>query len=185
MTQDSDLSQDFSVYYIKPKQLKVPLTCLSKPAQLVLWAIRVWVRGFVQDLSIQQYTVERLNQPNGQEIFEALDSLMFSFGSASRSRLDFRYPSFPLISPDEYTVLMLIEAAQTGRQCLSRAIAKESLISPASEYAALTADQLAANLLSNGLELKLKMSNSYVDINEAKSGVIHLNQMRQEKSNIC
>ena len=142
-----------SIVYVRPKDVRLARGDLTETGNLILWAMRTWVRGFMKDVPVARSIVNELRCAYAEEIFGELDGLMSLYGRNARHRLDFHCPKCGSLSPDEYGFLLLVGAAQAGMKDLVRAIAREGLEPPAAPYGALRADRLAANLRAGGLEL--------------------------------
>ncbi len=144
------------VVYVRPRDIRLTLGDLTEAENLVMWAIRTWVRGFMRDIPVAKSIVGGLRRAHAEKIFMELDGLMSVYGRYARHRLDVRCPACNPLSPDEYGFLLLLGAAQAGLRDLVQAIAREGLEPPAPPYGALQADRLAANLRAGGVELPLR-----------------------------
>ena len=142
-----------SIVYVRPKAVRLARGDLTEAGNLILWAMRTWVRGFMKDVPVARSIVDGLRCAHAEEIFDELDGLMSLYGCNARRRLDFHCPGCNSLSPDEYGFLLLVGAAQAGMKDLVRAIAREGLEPPAPPCGALRADRLAESLRAGGLEL--------------------------------
>lgn len=167
-----DGSDPHSVVYVRPKDVHLTITDLDDIERLVLWTMRVWVKGFMCDLSVEKSILTRLNRPNASEIYAEVEGLMSLYGRAARHPLDFRCPMCVSLSPDEYTFLLMISAAQAGIHDLVRAITEEGLNVSSTRCGALIAERLAAKLTIGGLVLSLKTYSYHGDSREESPAVI-------------
>ena len=145
-----------AIVYMRPYDVHLTLNDLTETERLLLWAMRTWVRGFMNDIPVTECFRNRLDFRYAPGILDEIDGLMSLYGSAARHRLDFRCPACKSLSADEYGFLLMTSAAQNGLEDLVHAIAEEGLKPPAHKYGALQAERLARAFRLAGLELPLR-----------------------------
>ena len=171
-----DGSAPHSVVYVRPKDVHLTITDLDDIERLVLWTMRVWVKGFMCDLSVEKSILTRLNRPNASEIYAEVEGLMSLYGRAARHPLDFRCPMCVSLSPDEYTFLLMISAAQAGAGDLVDAISREGLRASSTQYGNLIVGRLAGQLTLGGLQLSLR---TYHHLNASQTPFLEVSSYKK------
>ena len=171
-----DGSDPHSVVYVRPKDVHLTITDLDDIERLVLWTMRVWVKGFMCDLSVEKSILTRLNRPNASEIYAEVEGLMSLYGRAARHPLDFRCPMCVSLSSDEYTFLLMISAAQAGAGDLVDAISREGLRASSTQYGNLIVGRLAGQLTLGGLQLSLR---TYHHLNASQTPFLEVSSYKK------
>ena len=172
----TDEKDPHSIVYVRPKYVHLSINDLDDAERLVLWAMRVWVKGFMRDLSLEKCILTRLNRPNAPEIFTEIDKLMSLYGSSAQHALDFRCPLCVSLSPDEYAFLLMISAAQAGAGDLVDAISREGLRASSTQYGNLIVGRLAGQLTLGGLQLSLR---TYHHLNASQTPFLEVSSYKK------
>ena len=73
------------IIYMRPKEVRMALEDLSENEQLLLWAMRTWVQGFMCDIPVARSIITGLHRLNAKEVLREIDGLMALYGSAAVS----------------------------------------------------------------------------------------------------
>lgn len=92
-----------------------PSTFIELPfgEQLMLWAMRLWMRGHRGDMPDQSILRTGFKLAGAPDAHPALDGLMTVLTAAATGAIDIRCPQCPDISPDEHQLMDVIAGLQS------------------------------------------------------------------------
>lgn len=142
-----------SVHAISPATVRLTTTDLGTGYRLVLWAIRRWVRK----VRIQHVAEHEIRQ--GLACFgaggaaPALNDFMMCVGTGATRPIEIRCDGAISVSPDEYRVLRVIQAASMGHTELCGSLLLDMMAPAATRIATQHCWKLAMDLVAGMGEL--------------------------------
>ncbi len=121
--------------------------------QLLLWAIRLWVRAVKERTSISETLQRGFRLAGAPDAFWGLDDLMTIIGATAKTSIDIRCIRCPEISIDEHRLLAIVAAQQRDGRDVERHLA--TWLPPSVlRYALGPVEVLAGALKSGNLQVR-------------------------------
>tara|TARA_A100001037_G_C15034655_1_gene582647 strand:+ start:492 stop:1013 length:522 start_codon:yes stop_codon:yes gene_type:complete len=167
----------------RPDRIPVPAEFAALPfgEQLILWAIRFWVKALQTEANAQTVLRAGFECARAPDAHPALDDLMTIISISAQRSIDIRCPKCPSISPDEERLLGAVAAWQHGLPpAYADSFFSAWLPASALRVARTPASQLAYALSHAGMMIRSRkpgrpetVRNQPEDIEEGRTVTVH------------